>query len=120
MSMNKKVKLKHIIMELGLFVLIFSLISYMYESNVLLTIILLFAWGMGIFLWHTKRDVIIFVVSAVLGSIGNIVCVKFGVWTYTEPVFMGIPPWLPIALGEAALFFYKISNYIYYKFNKKK
>lgn len=110
---DKKLELRHLVLELGLFVLTFSLISYFYHSNLLLTLILLFTGGIGIFFWHTKKDITLFVVSAILGPLAEIVCIKFGVWTYSKPVFLGIPPWLPIAWGEAVVFFYKLSNFVY-------
>src|SRR3989338_4959757 len=105
--MHKKVTLNELVLELGLFVFVFSLISYLYRSNVLLTLMLLFVWCIGIFFWHTRRDITIFIVSSILGPIAEIVAIRFGVWSYSNPVFLGIPPWLPIAWGEASLFSYK-------------
>lgn len=74
--MNKKVTLNEIILELGLVIFIFSFISYLYNSNVLLTLILLFAWGTGIYFWHTRRDITIFIVAAILGPIVEIIAIN--------------------------------------------
>jgi len=54
-------------------------------------------------LHHRKRDVIFFVVIAVLGSVAEGVFVHFGVWRYGNPSVLGIPMWFPVAFGTAGL-----------------
>jgi hypothetical protein len=116
--MNTKITSKELVIELWLFVTVFSLISFFYMSNILLTCLLFSAWTVGILFWHTKRDMLLFSVGAIVGPLAEIMVIKFGVWSYSRPVVFGIPTWLPIAWGEATVFIYKVANMIFYKFGK--
>ena len=53
--------------------------------------------------WHSRRDVLFFLVVAVAGTAAELVFVRFGVWSYAHPVQFGIPAWFPIAFGSAAV-----------------
>ncbi|UCD03010.1 MAG: DUF2878 family protein [Candidatus Aenigmatarchaeota archaeon] len=52
---------------------------------------------------YRKGDVYYIIIAAILGPIGEIICVYFGVWSYANPTFLGIPIWLPLAWGLAVL-----------------
>lgn len=53
---------------------------------------------------HRPFNVIYFYTTAFMGSVGEIICMKFGVWYYTAPYFvkLGIPLSLPLAWGLSA------------------
>jgi len=53
--------------------------------------------------WHSRRDVLFFLVVAVAGTAAELVFVRFGVWHYAHPAHFGIPAWFPIAFGSAAV-----------------
>ncbi len=45
-------------------------------------------------LWHEKDDILFFLIGCAAGAIVEIICVHFGVWSYSAPYFLGIPLWL--------------------------
>lgn len=51
-----------------------------------------------------KSAALLFVVTAVFGSISEIFLIHIGVWHYALPQLYGIPVWLPLAWGNASLF----------------
>lgn len=74
-------------------------ISLLYNSNIFLTLFLIVYWMIGIKFWHKTQDIYIFITGAVIGPIGEIICVHFGAWQYANPTLFGIPVWLPLAWG---------------------
>lgn len=83
-----------------------------YKNNLLLTGILFIAWMFAIKIWHDRKDVKIYVISAVFGPVGEIVAIYFGVWSYSNPTLLGIPIWLPFLWGMAGMLLYRISTII--------
>lgn len=79
------------------------LMALLWHNNVLLT---LFTAGYAAFLlslWHKVEDLLCFVFVLIVGTASEIISVYFGVWTYNNPTFLGIPIWLPFTWGIAAL-----------------
>lgn len=71
----------------------------LWQHNLVLSFVLLAAWFAAIQWWHEKRDIEIFVLAALFGPLAEIVAVHFGVWSYANPSFAGIPLWLPLLWG---------------------
>jgi hypothetical protein len=44
--------------------------------------------------WHSRSDLMFYVVAFVLGPLGEIVAVSSGAWEYARPSYL-IPMWLP-------------------------
>lgn len=82
-----------------IYVLLIASIYLFYTLNILATAIILVLCAVALGLWHTKQDIVFFVVGAILGPLGEIICIYGGAWTYTNPTFLGIPVWLPLAWG---------------------
>ncbi len=59
--------------------------------------------------WHSRSDVLFFSLAAVMGPLGESVAVHLGAWQYTLP-WAGIPLWLPLGWGVAALYLKKTSE----------
>ena len=60
--------------------------------------------------WHTKHDAYFFVTGAIIGPLGEIICISSGVWSYVNPSFLGIPLWLPFAWGFATMLIKRIAE----------
>jgi len=77
-------------------------ISFVYSIWALIGLIpvLLFA--------HRPFNIIFFWVSAIIGTIGEIIIIKYDIWYYTRPYFpsLGIPLSLTLAYGMAPNFFW--------------
>ncbi len=101
---------KELMFELMLFSIEIALIILFFRKNALLLIFLLAAWLMGFKFWHKKHDIHFFIAGAVIGFIGEAICVYLGVWQYANPSFLGIPIWLPVAWGLAAMLIKNIAE----------
>lgn len=62
--------------------------------------------------WHRKKDILVFMVGAFFGTIGEFVCMKLGYWHYHYPVLrsIGMPISLPLAWGLSAIIVSKIAR----------
>lgn len=62
--------------------------------------------------WHKDRDILIFIVGATLGTIGEAICMKVGFWHYHSPYFkaVGMPISLPMAWGLSAVIIGRIAK----------
>ena len=73
---------------------------------------LLLAVGLGIQLWfwREKGDAAAMAAAALLGTPSEIICVKYGVWSYEAPgLFLGIPVWIPLIWACLFCLFRRIS-----------
>lgn len=109
MLIKKKIE-KELIFEIILFGVGIASISLFYKNNILLLFSLIIAWALGIKFWHKIHDIFFFVTGAIVGPIGEIVCIYFGVWQYANPTFLGIPIWLPFAWGLATMLIKRIAE----------
>ena len=98
MKLTKVIK-KELVWETAIFCFGVLSISLFHSQSILLTILLIIYWMIGIKFWHKKHDFYFFVTGAIIGSIGEVVCIHFGAWQYTNPNLLGIPIWLPFAWG---------------------
>jgi len=98
MKLEELIK-KELILEIIIFFVGMLSISLFYKDNLLLFVLLMLYWVVGIRFWHKRHDVYFYITGAIIGSIGEIVCIHFGVWIYVNPTLFGIPIWLPLAWG---------------------
>jgi hypothetical protein len=78
-------------------------IALLWRDNPLLFIVVLVEGLAALGLWHDRYDLGFFLVIGVLGSLAEAWFVRFGVWRYGNPTFLGLPLWFPVAFGTAAL-----------------
>lgn len=55
------------------------------------------------------RYVRAYIFCAVFGSLGEIIAIWAGAWQYSKPQFAGIPIWLPLIWGSAAVLFMRLN-----------
>ena len=94
---------KELIYEIALFLLTVASISFLYMEIPLLVGFLLVSLLVGGKIWYNRNDIYYFVSGALIGPAAEIICIRFGVWSYANPTFLGIPIWLPIAWGAATV-----------------
>jgi len=109
MKFTKRIE-KELVLDFILFCCGIASISLFHKNTLMLTLVLAIAWFIGIRLWHKKQDIYFFIIAAIIGSIGEIVCVHFGAWQYPNPTFLGIPIWLPFAWGFATILIKRIAE----------
>jgi len=108
-----KLKLhKEVMLEIIVFAFGVLFISLFWRNNLLLTSLLFLLWLVALKFWHKKDDFIFFITAAIIGSLGEMVCVQFFAWQYSNPLFLGIPPWLPLGWGVFVVLIKRISETI--------
>ena len=82
---------KHLLIFIGLILSI----SLFWGNNLLLSLLLLFSL---VFFWYKNiyrtDDVIMSIILSIRFSIGEIIIVKNGAWSYTNIAHTGVPMWL--------------------------
>ncbi|MCD4716078.1 MAG: hypothetical protein K8R45_04970 [Desulfobacterales bacterium] len=65
----------------------------------------------AVIFWRGDRDVIIFIVGGILGTFGELICMKLGFWHYHYPLFksIGLPLSLPLAWGLSSVIIGRIA-----------
>ncbi len=102
-KVNKKY-LRSIIKHLIVFSLGVFIICDFYHYNFLVTLLLLIGFIGSIKIWFKeKKDRLFFVIATVFGTIAELFGTYFKVWTYSNPSFLNIPMWLPLAWGMIVL-----------------
>lgn len=108
-EVRKKVQ-KELFFEIILFAVAIIIISLLYKNNLLTLFLLIVLWIIAINLWHKKHDIYFYIIGAIIGTIGEIICVYFGVWRYKNPSLLGVPIWVPFAWGFAIILAKRIAE----------
>jgi uncharacterized membrane protein YoaT (DUF817 family) len=98
-----KTALKGLLLGFALFSFTAFLIISLWKNNVQLLLVLLAECIAILWIWHDRFDISFFSVLSVVGTIAEIAFVSSGVWSYTNPTFLGIPLWFPVSFGTAGL-----------------
>jgi len=120
--METKIK-KELLSELVLFVFAVFTIILFKGHNLMVIVLLIIGWILALQIWHTREDIMLFVVAGICGAIAEIIAIHYGIWQYAHPDFLGIPIWLFPLWGYASVFLNRFSNtllYFYDKWNKAK
>jgi len=62
--------------------------------------------------WRRSPVIILYLIGAILGPLGEMIGVRSGAWQYSSPTFLGIPLWLPFAWGAMTLLLRAVSDTI--------
>lgn len=95
--------------DLFIFWFVIFLVVLCWTNNILVTAILIVAYGVRYYFWPNKEDHVLYVGGAILGPIAEIIATRVGIWHYTLPTFFNIPLWLPFAWGFAAVLIIRIA-----------
>lgn len=110
---NKNKFLNNLIFHLFIFIIAVILIIIFYSNNLILTLLIIFLSFIALKIYFRKSDIYFYVIAAILGPIGEILAIRYGVWRYTNPTFLGIPLWLPFAWGAVVVLIRNVSlNFI--------
>ena len=67
---------------------------------------------LGASFWRRIPVIILYLIGAVLGPLGETIGVRSGAWQYSSPTFLGIPLWLPFAWGAMTVLIRAVSDTI--------
>lgn len=99
----------NLVRDLFIFWFVIFLVILCWTNNILVTAILLAAYGIRYYFWPNREDHVLYAGGAILGPIAEIIATKVGIWHYTLPTFLNIPLWLPFAWGFAAVLIIRIA-----------
>ena len=92
----------------GVFAFLTLLLVMIFFREVVLTTILLVLLSITFFAYYRSPILVpIFALACFLGVIAEIFAVSSGVWSYSLSDFFGVPLWLFVVWGNAALFIYR-------------
>ncbi|MBC7251765.1 MAG: hypothetical protein H5T62_15995 [Anaerolineae bacterium] len=102
--MKQAKQVRHeLLLELVAFSILVTSVVLLWRNNPLLLSVMVVECLVALLFWHDPLDVSFFLIIAVLGSLAELVFVRFGVWRYSNPTFLGIPLWFPWAFGTTGL-----------------
>jgi uncharacterized membrane protein YoaT (DUF817 family) len=94
------------------FLIIFGItaISLLWRDNLSLTLLLLVSGIVMMGFMYEKGDFTFFIVGAVIGTAGELIAIQYGAWLYSNPSFLSVPVWLPLAWGYVVVLIKKIAG----------
>ena len=95
--------MRDLVLSVVSIVVVIILIALFWKDNLILTLFVAAYAGLLLKLWHEAEDLRCFIFVVFVGTASEIISVSFGAWTYNNPTFLGIPIWLPLTWGIAAL-----------------
>jgi hypothetical protein len=78
-------------------------VSFLWRNNLVLTMLMLVEFALVLRLWHDRSDLSLLLVIGGMGSLAEAVFVRSGAWHYSNPSFLGVPLWFPVAFGTSGL-----------------
>ncbi|MGM0770105.1 MAG: hypothetical protein ACQESU_00600 [Halobacteriota archaeon] len=100
---------KDILRELFIFAVALVLAVMFWQNNILLTSLLVLLYVARQYQWSAKGDNIIYISGIILGCTAEFIGTYLGVWTYSAPLFLNIPLWLPFAWGLVSVIIIRVS-----------
>ncbi|MBI5223074.1 DUF2878 family protein [Candidatus Micrarchaeota archaeon] len=84
------------------------LVSFLWKSPFLLTLLLLFTASLMIVVSKNLEDILLFIVGGMFGVVSEAFAISQGAWSYPLPFAFGVPLWLFCIWGIAALYINKL------------
>ena len=84
-------------------------VSFFWNNSLLLFGILIVVSILTFLISVSKEDLVLFIVCGFWFTFSESIAIYFGVWTYTSPHIFGVPYWLPLLWGIAAVFIKRVS-----------
>lgn len=79
-------------------------VSLLWKSPALLAGVLVLLGALMLRMRNSKGDFLLYSVCAISGALAETAAIHTGAWAYASPSIFGIPYWLPLLWGIAALF----------------
>jgi hypothetical protein len=100
---------RDLLVEIAIYVSSIVLASLLWRAPYLLAVGFLLVSVFALYRWHTRSDLLVYLIGFILGPTGEAVAVYFGAWQYSKPLFL-IPIWLPFLWGITALFLKRLAE----------
>ncbi|RLC00093.1 MAG: hypothetical protein DRH90_19160 [Deltaproteobacteria bacterium] len=99
-----------LIVEIVAGVYLTAVVVFLWEHPVTATLLLAVGIGLWVLKYRNKADVVVMLAAALLGTPSEMICVKYGVWTYHAPgLILGVPVWIPLIWASLFCLFRRIT-----------
>jgi len=110
MRLTRETK-RELCLEAAIFAACAAEIALCHGSPLLLTGMLIATGAvLGASSWRRIPFIILYLIGAILGPLGEMIGVRSGAWQYSSPTFLGIPLWLPFAWGAMTVLIRAVSD----------
>jgi len=103
--------LKHILTAIFAIVALLS-VSLLWKESYILTVVLGITAMCMLLVNKSKHEIYLFFLSGMAGAFAEAIAISAGAWTYTLPTLIGVPIWLPVLWGIAAVFIVRTYKFI--------
>jgi hypothetical protein len=90
--------------ELFYFIWLLAVMLMAWQRNALLLAAMLFGVIVALVFWHTREDLLFFVIGAFAGTLVQVIATGTGILRYANPGALQLPYWLPLFFGGIVLF----------------
>jgi hypothetical protein len=109
--MKKETKNFLLICPLTLLTLIIP--SFLWSNQILSSVLLILVGLLMLSIDWRYKNLVFYLVVLISAPMAEAIAIYFGAWTYTRPVFIGIPIWLFFVWGNAGLYVVKLKEFIF-------
>lgn len=109
--MNKKIKNFLPTCPLALATLLIP--CFLGSDQILTSALLLVAGLLMLSIDWSPRSLLFWIIVLVSGPIAEATAIYFGLWTYANPVFMGVPIWLFFVWGNSGVYLFRLKEAIF-------
>jgi hypothetical protein len=92
------------------------LVMVLWRRPYTLTAVLLLLSAVSLYIKNDRKFVLFFIFTGLSGAAAEYLGIHSGAWKYMEPQVLGLPLWLPILWGVAALYMqsqYHLAEWLY-------
>lgn len=94
----------------AVFAVLTLIITILFYRSVWLAVsLLLIVTAIGLLKWRSPLVIFVFLFGALFGTFSEIVAIRYGVVLYATSNVAGVPFWLFLVWGNAAMFFYQMA-----------
>lgn len=91
-----------------------AVVAFSWRQPILTSLLLGFGLLTQLLVWREKSQAAMMIAAAFLGTPSEMVCVKYGIWSYHAPgLFLGIPIWIPLVWAYLFGLFRRIALHFY-------
>ena len=109
--MKKEVKNFLLICPLAFLTLVIP--SFLWKEQVLSSLLLFLIGLLMLNIDFSFKKVVFYFVVLISGPITEAIAIYFGAWSYTTPIFIGVPIWLFFVWGNSGLYIVTLKDFIF-------
>jgi ABC-type proline/glycine betaine transport system permease subunit len=109
---NMKSELKKFLLTCPLALLTLVVPSFFLNNQIISVALLLVLALLMLAIEWNRKNIILYIIVMISGPLAEVIAIYFGVWTYKDSFFAGIPIWLPFVWGNAGLYVVRLNELV--------